>query len=87
MEPARPFPAASAGSAYELRLRPPRRVRADRRRALVKGLCLAIAALTTVQPGEVVEVGGDGRMVWSECLLIDGERKRLWLAIAALRNL
>jgi hypothetical protein len=57
-----------------------------RDRALVERLRVGIAALNTVQLGEVVEVGGDGRMVRSERLLVDRDRalvERLRVGIAA----
>ena len=59
----------------------------DGKRALVKRLGIAIAALGFVEQGEIVEARGDIRMFWPECLLLDAKRavvERLGIAIAGL---
>ncbi len=43
----------------------------DSQGALVEGLGGGVAALGAVQPGEVVEAGGDFRMLRAEGLLAD----------------
>ncbi len=54
----------------------------DRQRALEKRLNLGVLALLVVQPGEVVEAGGDGGMPGAEGLLLDCQRALVeWLGV------
>jgi hypothetical protein len=65
------------------------RLLVDREGTLEERLGVCIVALSTVQPGEVVEADGDGRMVRSERLLVDREGalvERLGVGIAALNT-
>ena len=59
----------------------------DRQGSLVERLCLGVAALDTVQRGEVVEARGDVRVIGAEGRLPDRQRapiERLGLGISAL---
>jgi len=63
------------------------RLLADGEAALIQRLGLGVAALGTVQPGQVVERGTDGGVVGAQRLLADGEAaliQRLGLGVAAL---
>src|ERR1700683_3936644 len=65
------------------------RLLVDREGTLEERLGVCIVALSPVQPGEVVEADGDGRMVRSERLLVDREGalvERLGVGIAALNT-
>ena len=64
------------------------RLLADGEGAFVQRLGLGVAALRPVERREVVETGGDIRVLRAERLLADGEGafvQRLGLGIAALR--